>query len=64
MSYLNVVNGITWKYEYKRIIDEMPIIKLKSKKWFLWRLTDGEWDYIGYYDTRGDVSTYILGQAQ
>jgi hypothetical protein len=51
-AYLEVINGITYMYERKRIIDEMPLIKLKSKKWFLWRASDYRWEYLGHFDTK------------
>ena len=54
-AHLEVINGVTYMYERKRIFEEMPLIKLKSKKWFLWRATEYRWEYLGYYDTKRDM---------
>lgn len=58
-EYLETVNGISFKYARKRICDEMPSIKLKSKKWFLWRKNIFGWEYLGFWDTNRDLSIAV-----
>lgn len=58
MSYIHKMGTSTFRYERKRICDEMPALKLKSKKWFLWEWNAGKWDYLGYFDTQKQAETY------
>ena len=55
---LHKLNGIEWKYERKRICDEMPCVKLKGFAWFLFRKTETEWEYEGCFDTKAEMLAY------
>ena len=61
MIELQILNGTTYKYERKPICDEMPLVKLKAKKWFLWRLSLNCWLYQGYWDTKAEMMAFMTG---
>lgn len=58
-TYMIVQNGVTWKMYRARIVDELPVINRKQKVWFVYHLVDGEWQYIGFFDTKREVEEFI-----
>jgi hypothetical protein len=63
METLEVVDGVTYKYERKPLEDVMPCTKGKTKYWFLWELVHGNWIYRGFFDTKAEMNN-ALGSWQ
>ncbi len=65
---LHHYHGTDWKYERRRICDEMPAVTSRIKQWFLWRddglQWDGEqWEYVGHFDTLQAAYSYMTDHA-
>ena len=63
MEQLEVINDTTFKYQQKAIEDELPVIKLKQKVWFLWQLINDEWEYLGFWNTKAKMLDFARAQV-